>query len=130
MSVELRRLIFRHFADTGAPPDLAREELDALAAQHAVVLDADGRIEFANPFATGPTDFLVTSGGRRWFGTCVWDALGILAALGADGQVDTHCRDCGETLRLEVLAGGLAETTGVVHFLVPAAQWYEDLRFT
>ena len=130
MNVEMRRRIFRRFADTGGPPEFTREELDGLAAQHAVVLDDEGRIEFANPFATGPTDFAVTTAGRQYYGTCVWDGLGILALLGADGRVDTHCADCAETLTLEVRDGLLASSETVVHFLVPAARWYEDLRFT
>jgi hypothetical protein len=130
MSVEMRRRIFRHFADTGDPPEFTRKELDELAASHAVVVDDEGRIEFANPFATGPTDFVVSAAGRRYFGACIWDGLGILALLGADGRVETHCADCAEKLTLEVAGGALADSETVVHFLVPAAHWYEDLRFT
>ena len=126
----MRRRIFRQFADTSVPPEFTREELDELAASHAVVLDDEGRIEFANPFATGPTDFVVSAAGRRYFGTCIWDGLGILALLGADGRVDTHCADCAGRLTLEVAAGALADSGTVVHFLVPATHWYEDLRFT
>jgi len=51
--VELRRQIYRHYAQTGGPPALAAEDLQALEAVHAVVLDAQGAIAFANPFATG-----------------------------------------------------------------------------
>src|ERR1700693_4324366 len=51
MTVELRRRIFRHYANTGSPPELPRETLEELAAKHAVVLDDTGGIAFANPFA-------------------------------------------------------------------------------
>jgi hypothetical protein len=125
MTVELRRRIFRHFADTGLPPELARDELEALAAQRAVVLDDDGRIAFANPFATGPAAFTVATGDRTFAAVCPWDALGILALLDADGRVTDA-----DGLSLEIRDGQLAATNVLVHFLVPAAHWYEDLRFT
>ena len=130
MSVEMRRRIFRHFADTGGPPELAPAELAALAAEHAVVLDDEGRIAFANPFATGPAAYRVATDARTYAAVCVWDALGIAAALGADARVETRCPDCGDPLELEVPDGELAPTETIVHFLVPASHWYDDLAFT
>jgi hypothetical protein len=130
MLVQMRRRLFRHFADTGEPPEFAPDELAALAEAHAAVLDSAGRIEFANPFAVGPTDFVVRTLARRWFATCVWDGLGILALLGEDGHVETHCPDCDGPLELVVRDGGLQPTDAIVHFLVPASHWYDDLRFT
>jgi hypothetical protein len=130
MLLEMRRRLFRHFADTGEPPELTREELALLAERRAAVLDGEGRLEFANPFATGPTDFVVRTPERRYFGTCIWDALGIVALLGTDGHLETHCLDCDEPLELVVRDGELQPTTTVVHFLLPAAHWYDDLRFT
>ena len=128
--VQLRRAIFRHFAETGSPPALAADELAALEAAHAVVLDAEGTIDFANPFAVGPTSFRVEAGGRDYHAVCAWDALGILAVLHADGTVETDCADCGDAIVVRVRDGLLAATDAVVHFLVPAAHWSEDLRFT
>jgi hypothetical protein len=130
MLVEMRRRLFRHFAETGEPPEFTREELALLAQGRAAVLDEEGRLDFANPFATGPRDFVVRTPERRYFATCVWDGLGILALLGSDGHVETHCLDCDEPLELVVHGGALQPTTAVVHFLVPAARWYDDLRFT
>ena len=125
MTVELRRRIFRHYADTGLPPELASAELEALAAQNAVVLDDDGRIAFANPFATRLAAFTVATGARTFAAVCPWDALGILALLGADGRATDA-----DGLALDVRNGQLAPTGVLVHFLVPAARWYEDLPFT
>jgi len=56
---------------------------------------------------------------------CPWDALGILALLGADGRATDA-----DGLSLEIRNGQLAATNLLIHFLVPAARWYEDLRFT
>jgi hypothetical protein len=128
--VPLRRAIFRHFAETGSPPALAADELAALEAAHAVMLDSDGAISFANPFAVGPTPFRVDTGERSYQAICAWDALGILAVLRADGTVETECADCGGGIVVRVRNGLLAPADAIVHFLVPAAHWSEDLRFT
>lgn len=130
MTVEMRRRIFRHFADTGRPPDFTPAELAVLAEAHAVVLGDDGRIAFANPFAAGRTDFEVRTPARTYSAICVWDALGIAALLGGAARIDTRCPDCDAPLSLEVRDGALAPTGAVVHFLVPAAHWYDDLAFT
>lgn len=119
--VELRRAIYRHFAETGrAPDDFDPATLRRLAEQHAVVLDEHGRILFSNPFSDRPTGYRAVAGGRAWYATCAWDAFGVLAALGVEGQVVSPVGD------FEV-----PEPSGAVaHFLVPAARWYEDLAFT
>src|SRR5262249_3600148 len=130
MHVEMRREIFRHFAATGAPPVLPRSALSELAAEHAVVLDDPGRISFANPFATSPAAYPLTADGRSYSAVCAWDALGILAALGTDGDAEGRCPDCDGPLALSVRSDELAGSDCVVHFLVPAAHWYDELPFT
>ena len=130
MNVELRRRIFREFAATGAPPELAADELAALAREHAVVLDGRGRIAFANPFAASPAPYTVVTPTRVRFAVCVWDGLGVAAALGEDARVEARCPDCQDELFLEVRRGELAPTDSVVHFLVPARAWYENLDYT
>ena len=62
-----------------------------------------------NPFSAVETPHRVESGGRTWFANCAWDALGIPAALHADGRVESRCPDCGEALELEVRDGALVE---------------------
>src|SRR5438309_1649930 len=125
--VAVGRQIYRLYAATGRPPRLSVNELAALAADHAVVLDPAGAIAFANPFATGRSAFRVRTPGRIHGAICAWDALGVLAALGSDGTVEGHCPDCGQTISLEVQRGKLEPSAAVAHFLVPAARWYEDL---
>ncbi|MGB9184224.1 MAG: organomercurial lyase [Solirubrobacteraceae bacterium] len=130
MSIESRRRIFRHFAETARPPALAPQEAAALAAEHAVVLDEAGAVAFANPFAAGPADYRVTTSVRTYSAVCVWDALGVAAALAQNATIDTRCPDCGDDLRLTVDNGKLDPSAYVVHFLVPAMNWYDDLGFT
>lgn len=99
---------------------------------HALVLEPDGqRPRMLNPFSVIPTPHRVIAGGRRWFANCAWDALGVLAALHTDGQIESACPDCGDRLDLEVAGGVLARGRDLlVHFVVPARRWWDDIVFT
>ena len=128
--VERRREIYRYYAATGSPPALTASEAAALEAAHAAVLARAGAVAFANPFAAGPAPFRIKTGRRVYHAICAWDALGVLAALQSDGTVQSACPDCDQPISVSVRHGALARAEAVVHFLVPAARWYEDLGFT
>ena len=107
------------------------EALQRLAGAHALVLQpASGEVLMANPFSAVPTAFVVSSPGRSWWGNCIWDGLGILAMLGADGSVATACPDCGEALTLSVRNGRVEGDPCLAHFAVPARSWWDDVFFT
>jgi hypothetical protein len=139
----VRLYLFRRFVDTGVPPTaaqtagvlgLSEDEAGAayrrLADAHTIVLEPGTTdVWMAAPLSARPTAFLVTAGGRRLYGNCVWDALGIAAMLDVDARIDTDCDDCGEAIVLQVRDGGL-EGEGVAHFAVPAASWWDDIGFT
>jgi hypothetical protein len=99
---------------------------------HALVLHPGStEIRMLNPFSAVETPHRVEAGGRSWFANCAWDALGIPAALHADGRVRSECPDCGEPLELEVRDGALvAGSDLLVHFVVPARRWWDDIGFT
>ncbi len=129
----LRRRIFEAFAATGAPPpDVVAapggadaETLRALAARHVVVLDEDGRVRMAHPFAAHHERARVTSGARTWWGNCAWDGLGIVAALGLDDADVTA-----DGVTLHVRGGELLEPETRLHVAVPARHWWDDIGFT
>jgi len=99
---------------------------------HALVLElGETRIRMLNPFSAVETSYRVEADGRQWYGNCAWDALGILHALGTDGRVESSCPDCGEPLELEVVDGTLVRGAElVVHFVVPACNWWADIVST
>ena len=98
---------------------------------HVLVLQESGEILMANPFSSVPTPFVVEANGRDYWGNCIWDALGILAMLGGDGRVVASCADCNEAMSLEVRGGKLVnDNAGVIHFAVPAARWWDNIKFT
>ena len=141
--IDLRNATYRRFVEmgraptpsevgerTGLPPDAIAAGWRRLHDAHALVLDADGAIAMANPFAGRPTPFRVEADGRSWYANCGWDAFGIGAALGVDSVIRTSCADCAEALTIHVRGGQPQEGDAVWHVLVPAATWWDDIGFT
>ncbi|HWL33885.1 MAG TPA: organomercurial lyase [Gaiellaceae bacterium] len=126
----------RTAAETAAALGLGEEEVaDAyrrLHDGHALVLHpGTTEIRMLNPFSAVETPHRVEADGRSWFANCAWDALGIPAALHTDGSVSSACPDCGEPLELELRDGELVHGADLlVHFVVPARQWWDDIAFT
>src|SRR5689334_13598715 len=84
------------------PPEQVRAALERLAEGRAIVLQPESReVLMANPLCAVPTPFVVHASGRSYFGTCAWDALGIMAMLRVDASLETSCPCCGEAISLE-----------------------------
>jgi hypothetical protein len=142
---DVRVEIYRSFIEDGRAPmpaeiaakvhlplDDVEAALEELHRTDVIALAPGTRyVWLAHPFSALDAPFRVGSDGRTWDAICIWDALGVLALLGADGDVSTTCPDCGEPLRVEVREGAVhSPEEPVVHFGVPAARWYEDVGFT
>jgi Alkylmercury lyase len=107
------------------------DSLRRLAAGRALVLAPNNvNVWMANPFSAVPTPFKVHARGKRYFAPCIWDALGIPAALHADAVVETSCGDCGAGMRLDVRGGSLTRREGIVHFALPPRRWWDNVGFT
>jgi hypothetical protein len=142
---DVRLHVFRQAADTarvpspgetasalGRPQPEIEGSLRRLADGHVLIL-APGttNIWAANPFCAVPSNFRVSALGRTYWGICIWDALGIAAALHTDATVTARCSDgCDQEIVLEVRDGALVRGEGIVHFGVPAARWWENIGFT
>jgi hypothetical protein len=135
--------LYRRFVDSGRPPthgevgealgltdDEAADSFRRLADAHVVVL-RPGTLELwmAAPFSAVETQYLVDTPRGSYYANCAWDGLGVLAMLDTDGAVSTTCQDCGQALELRV-DGSRIGGDGVVHFLVPAAHWWDDIGYT
>ena len=139
---QVRAVIYRTLLDQGQAPSVAAlatrldvtesdvtASLRTLAGAHAIVLrPGSDDLWMAHPFSAIQTDFAVRAGGGRWFANCVWDGLSILALVG-DGTLDTHSPATGEPIRFEV-RDRIVSGEGLVHFLVPAARFWDDIGFT
>ncbi len=132
----LRNLVYRRFVELGRAPTMdelgtTEAALRRLHDEHMLVLEPDRpEIRMANPFSAVPTPFRVEADGRSWFGNCAWDAFGIPAALHVDGHISTSCADCGEAIEIDVVGGRPEPDRDVVHLLVPARRWWDDIVFT
>lgn len=139
----VRLAIYRTVEATGQAPsaaDVARtHNLDVSAVEHAYRALADAHvivlepgaatIRWAPPFALVPTPFRVRAGRSSWHAPCAWDAFGIPAALDADARIDAACAWSGEPILCGV-EHERAYGTGVIHLLVPAAHFWDDIGYT
>ena len=137
--LELRNRTYAAFVELGRAPtaselgdeDEVRAGWRQLHDAHALVLDpATNEIRMAIPFSAVPTAYRVQAAGRWWYGNCAWDAIGICAALHADGRIETSCPDCGESITVEVHERRVDDESLLFHSLVPAARWWDDIVFT
>jgi hypothetical protein len=107
-----------------------------LSADHILVLQpGSGEVLMASPLSAVPTPFLVETGvagePRKWYGNCIWDALGVIAMLKCEGRVLASCACCGESMTIRVGADEVeVQPRGLVHFAIPARHWWDDIVFT
>jgi hypothetical protein len=106
------------------------ESFRRLADAHVLVVQRDsGEILMAPPFSAVPTPFLVQTPRYPMYGNCIWDALGVAAMLGMDAKILTSCGDCGSAAVVAV-ENGMVRGEGLIHFALPAREWWNDIVFT
>jgi hypothetical protein len=144
LDATVRRHVYDTAARRGMPPsvtDLAavaqatpgevRASLARLAAARVFVLQpASGEVLMAPPFAAVPTPFVVRTRLHDAYANCAWDALGISVMLREPAHVVSACGCCGEALSLHTHVDRPPDGDGVIHFAVPARQWWDDIVFT
>jgi len=138
----IRFQVYDQFVKTGQAPSVAevaqavsyslsdvQAAYQRLAVGKALVLQKSGEVLMAEPFSAVPTAFAVEVGTQKWWGNCIWDALGIPAMLKQDARVVTACGCCNEAMTLEVRDGQLLKAPGVVHLAIPPREWWNDVVF-
>ena len=139
----VRGAIYAAIVETGAAPGAAdvanahyleprvvAKAYRALAASHVIVLQP-GTLDVwsAPPFSAVPTAFRVNVGRASWYAPCAWDAFGIPAAMKRDAIVEGRCAWSGEPIPCGV-ERGRAYGVGIIHLLVAAAQFWDDIVYT
>jgi hypothetical protein len=144
LDLRVRRHVYRRFVELGRAPrleevahELGLEVGEAEAAfrrlhdAHALVLEPGSpEIRMANPFSAVETPHVVEAAGRSWYANCAWDSFGIPAALRVDGRIASRCSCCGEAIAIEVRRREPVPGTDVIHLLLPARRWWDDIVFT
>jgi hypothetical protein len=141
----LRLAVYGGLARTGAPPSTAEladacgwsldavlDGLGQLATQRHLVLDADGQIVMAHPFATIPLGFSVMGSNTLWWGGCAWDSFALphLLTDEPDVLVATRCPGCDAALSWVVNRHEPPAGDEVAHFLVPVTRMWQDVVHT
>jgi len=117
-------------AQLGMDADLVADAFRALAEAHVIVLrPGTMEIVWAPPFSAVPTPFRSTVGSMSWHAPCAWDAFGIPAALHGDAVIEARCAWSDEWVACGVRAG-TAYGDAVIHLLVPAAHFWDDIAHT
>ncbi|MGB8645045.1 MAG: organomercurial lyase [Anaerolineae bacterium] len=116
----------------GAPVAQVQAAFERLHQKRLVVPEPGdpSRIRMAPPFSGVPTPFPVYVGDKVYYANCVWDALGIPAALRQDAIIKTSDAHSGEPITLEIKDGKPVPTPCAIHFAVPAARWWQDILYT
>jgi len=144
LPARVRKLVFDHFVEHGAPPvveelmgglrisrDEARQALVGLeGARHIALVPGTERILMAFPFSAVATPFRVTAGPHRYFANCAWDAIAFHAMLGQPIRVDSFCEHCAEPITVEMHGGRAVRvepSPSIVHLAIPAARWWDDI---
>ena len=141
---ELRIHIYDVLLDRGSPPrvaELAREFNVSENAARDVIADLKigktvlphprtGEIWMAGPFAAEETGYRVSGKRATWFANCAWDMLGVAMIAREWVSIDASCGDCSEPIRISTDHESPLRADLVVHFLVPARRWYDDIGFT
>lgn len=101
--------------------------LGRLANEHRIALvDGGFQVWMAHPFSGIETNYQAVIGDRSWYANCAWDALAILTLLG-----NGEARATGAAGELVwKVENGKVTPRGIIHMLVPAANFWDDIGFT
>jgi hypothetical protein len=124
-SIDIALLIGSSMADV-------EQAFQRLYEKRLLVLEpgTSSRIRMVPPFSGIETEHRVKIEDKLYFANCAWDAFGVAAALKRDADIESTCADCGELLTFQIREEKPLPQEGVVHFAVPAAQWWRDIIYT
>jgi hypothetical protein len=113
-------------------PDAQRALAELKVGKTLLVHPETGEIWMAGPFSALETPYRVFGHGAQWFANCAWDMLGVAVIVNEPVRIEARCSDCGEPMSFQVdpARGSVRPNDAVVHFLLPARRWYEDIGFT
>jgi Alkylmercury lyase len=139
---DLRLLVYNELARLGRVDSISglaaaltltnRQVVEGLRVLHDtrdLVLDENGEIVLAHPFATRNFGFSVMGASTIWWGGCAWDAFAIphLVPHEPDTVVATQCPCCRKAHAWNVTRSQPPIADQVVYFATPMARVWEDV---
>lgn len=142
--VSLRRFVYDEILSRGHPPNTnrigehfgvsatdAKQHLAALKIGKTVLVHpTTGEIWMAGPFSAAASPYRVAGATQAWWANCAWDMLGVAVIARESVRIDAACTECREPVTLVVSPELGVDSDWVVHFLLPARRWYDDIGFT
>ncbi len=98
------------------------------AERRIALVPGQWRVAMAHPFSGVPTRYAVRVGESSWFANCGWDAFAVLSLLG-DGRVEAQS-PVADRIDAWRVADGVVSPGGLVHFVVPVRDFWDDIGFT
>jgi len=98
----------------GATAPAVRRALDELSRRGSARMDTESRLVGTGGLTVVPHRHEVLVGGRRFWTWCAFDAVGILAALEADGLIRTSDPASGQPIEIPFLNGHAAAGSAVL----------------
>ncbi len=146
LDAAIRHFVYTFFAGEARPPSTqeaatqlglsvagVEAAFERLAEEHHLVL-APGThtIWMAHPFSGLPTNYSTRIGSQTYWANCAWDVFGIAAILGKNATADIPCGCgvCNRQIVLEINPDERIESNWLVHFVVPAAQFWDRIGYT
>jgi len=112
-------------------PTPIKQGLQSLADNHALVLHPQTYdIWVAHPFALFPTLFWVKTENKSWWGNCAWCSFGIAHLASSDTMIYTKLKGEEEEITLSIRNGEILDENYVVHFPIPAKQFWNNVIYT
>jgi hypothetical protein len=115
---------------SASPAEVRRALGELKIGKTILVHPLSGEIWMAGPFAAARTPYEVRNQRHSWWANCAWDMFGVAMIVGERSEVRARCGDCGEPLTVVADPVAEPEDVDVVHFLLPARRWYDDIGFT
>lgn len=107
------------------------QALYALQEYHGVVLHPnEPKIWVIHPFSLAPTNFLVRTAGKEWWGNCAWRSLGIAALLQQDLTITTRFGALDEQVIIHIANGEVQEKNLYIHFPIPMRNAWDNVIYT
>lgn len=121
--------IAQHFGTTS---DAVRARLAALRIGKTILVDPrSGELWMAGPFSAAPSAYRLSDGTTTWYANCAWDMFGVAVLVGRPLIAETACPDCDGPMVVACHPDRPPVSgSAVIHFLLPARRWYDDIGFT
>ncbi len=114
-----------------APEDQVSAGLRDLQDEHGILLHPNSdKIWVIHPFSLAPTNFLVSSNKKEWWGNCAWCSLGIAALLNDDVTITTAIGANAEQISVHIKDGRILEYDLFIHFPIPMKNAWDNVIYT